>query len=67
MNLKKAVYSADNKLAFKIFSSAVFCLAFFHGTLFADANSPKDIDTRVQEILKISPWSKKSARWFKAK
>jgi hypothetical protein len=52
MNLKKAVYSADKKLAFKIISSAVFCLAFFHGTLFADANSPTDIDTRVQEILK---------------
>ena len=52
MNLKKAVYSADKKLAFKIFSSAVFCLAFFHGTLFADANSPTDIDTRVQKILK---------------
>jgi hypothetical protein len=44
MNLKKAVYSADKKLAFKIISSAVFCLAFFHGTLFADANSPTDLD-----------------------
>ena len=28
MNLKKAAYSADKRLAFKIFSSVVFCLAF---------------------------------------
>lgn len=52
MNLKKAAHSADKRLAFKIFSSVVFCLAFFHGTLFADAKSSTDIDKRVQGILK---------------